>query len=62
MGWKSTVDISRDEAIRLIHKRLNNIDELSNEELSEMLGSIGYGDDVGLKYLGCNFYVTDKEK
>ena len=62
MGWKSTKDINRDKAIKLIHKRLNDIDELSNDELSEILTAVGYGDNVDLKYLGCNFTVTDKEE
>ena len=60
MGWKSTIDISRDKAIKLIHKRLNDIDELSNDDLSLMLEAIGYGDNTDLKYYGCNFYITDK--
>ena len=58
MGWKSTVDISRKEAMRLIHGR---IDELSDRDLADVLETMGFGDDTNLPYYGHNFFVIDKE-
>lgn len=56
MGWKSTKQLTRTEAIELIEERLY---QASNEELSDALEGIGYGDNLDLKYHGCNFTVTD---
>lgn len=61
MGWKSTIDITREEAIRLIFERLSNVHTLSNDELGDLLESVGYGDTVGIGYYGFNFNVIDKE-
>ena len=58
MGWKSTVTISRQEAIELILKRGNSLNELTNDELSDRVGDL-YGDDPNLEYYGANFYVSD---
>lgn len=62
MGWKSTVDISRAEAKRLIMQKLVMLDDLTNKELVEMVELLGYGDNVDLPYYGHNFFVTDDEK
>ena len=59
MGWKSTVNITRDEAIRLIFEKLGYGNKLSNSELSDLVESLGYGDDINLPYFGHNFIVTD---
>ena len=59
MGWKSTVDITRDEAIRLIFTKLSYTYKMSNSELEDMVESLGYGDDTHLPYYGHNFNVTD---
>ena len=56
MGWKSTKTITRDEAIRLIEQRLY---ECTNDEISNALEGVGYGDNVDLSYYGCNFTVVD---
>lgn len=60
MGWKSTRDIEKSEAIRLIFERLSQVHKLSNDELSDILEALGYGDDINLPYYGYNFWVVDK--
>jgi len=57
MGWKSTVDITRAEAKRLIMQKLLNIDEMTNTELADMVEDLGYGEKAGLEYYGHNFLV-----
>ena len=57
MGWKYTTDISREKAIQLIKERVLDLSSLSNEELSEALEGLGYGDDSKLPYYGSNFNV-----
>lgn len=59
MGWKSTIDISREEAIALIAKR-TGYKELNNEQLADLLDELGYGDDIELPYYGYNFNVIEK--
>jgi hypothetical protein len=61
MGWKSTIDISRTEAKRLIIQKLAMLDELTNRELEDMVEELGYGDDTNLNYYGYNFNVVDDE-
>ena len=61
MGWKSTIDISRTEAKRLIMQKLTMLDGLTNEELEDIVGELGYGDDANLQYYGYNFNVIDDE-
>ena len=58
MGWKSTIAISRRQAIRLIK---NKLEESSNQELEDTLENIGYGDNVELSYFGHNFRVLDTD-
>lgn len=43
MGWKSTVSISINEAKRLILERVDFLDSLTNEELSDILNSWLWG-------------------
>ena len=59
MGWKSTIDITRAEAKRLIMQKLINIDQMSDRELADMVEELGYGEDAELEYYGYNFIVTD---
>ena len=61
MGWKSTIDITRNEAKRLIIQKLAMLDELTNKELEDMVEELGYGDDTNLQYYGYNFNVVDDE-
>ena len=57
MGWKSTLELTRKEAIELI---LNNIDTMSNDELSFML-SAGFGENLNLPHYGRNFRVHNND-
>ncbi len=54
MGWKATKELTREEAIKLI---LSRAIDLSNDELSNVLESMGYGDNPDLNYYGYNFYI-----
>tara|TARA_R110000772_G_scaffold53327_1_gene122138 strand:- start:289 stop:471 length:183 start_codon:yes stop_codon:yes gene_type:complete len=60
MGWKSTIDITRAEAKRLILQKLVNLDEMSNRELANMVEELGYGEEADLEYYGYNFNVSDE--
>lgn len=59
MGWKSSKQISRNEAILLITERALSA---SNEELELALVNLGFGDDMNLPHYGYNFSVVDKVK
>jgi len=61
MGWKSTIEINRDEAKRLITKKLLPLDHLSNKELENMIERMGYGEGIELEYYGYNFIVVDND-
>lgn len=60
MGWKSTIEISRTEAKKLILEKLMSLDNLSNKELENMLEELGYGDNINLPYYGYNFNIVDE--
>lgn len=64
MGWKSTMDLDRKEAIRLIMaaQEKTPFDEMTNDQLEEQLYAHGYGDDDALPYYGYNFSVQDELK
>lgn len=51
MGWKSTINLTREEALARIEEALTLIDlhNLSNERLSEIL-EILQGDEEGANY------------
>jgi len=57
MGWKSTKEISRIKAIELLSERIYSA---SDEELSNALESLGFGEESFLPYYGYNFCVTDE--
>jgi hypothetical protein len=59
MGWKSTVDITRAEAISLIMSQLLLLNDKTDSELEDMLYDMNFGDDLNLPYYGHNFNVTD---
>ena len=62
MGWKSTLDLSREDAIRLIMAAQTRtpFDEMTNLELEEQLYAYGYGDDMSLPHYGYNFSVMNE--
>ena len=57
MGWKATIDITRDKAIKMI---MDYAFSLSDSELEELLERIGFGDDLNLPCLGYNFNITNE--
>ena len=59
MGWKSTIDITREEAKELIIKKILDFDGMSDSQLANMVEQLGYGDDPELDYYGRNFIVTN---
>ena len=59
MGWKSTIEITREEAKRLIAKKTLDLDAYGNGHLEDMVESLGYGEDPDLEYFGHNFIVVD---
>ena len=62
MGWKSTVDITREQAIGLANKELAKkiaeIYTMSDTELEDLLEQLGYGETQGMEYFGHNFNIT----
>ena len=63
MGWKSTITITREEAISAIITAMTKTEakfsQMSNEQLSEKMEELGIGDDLDLPYFGHNFSVED---
>lgn len=61
MGWKSTIELTRKEAIQAIMVSLNETpyDEMSNEELEKLMYKLDIGDDFNKPYYGHNFRVSD---
>jgi hypothetical protein len=64
MGWKSTKTITRKEAISAIINSLDKTpyDDMSNEELENMMYELNIGDDIKLPYYGYNFWIFDTEE
>ena len=59
MGWKSTLTISREEAIAAIMVEMSKLYQKSNEELDVVMRDL-FGDDVDKPYYGHNFDVVDE--
>ena len=64
MGWKSTIEISREEAIRLIKSRASDdfFRAIKNRDLELMVEDMGFGDNPDLPYFGHNFFVVNEVK
>ena len=62
MGWKSTIDISRAEAIDAIREDFFKLDKKTNNELAVILMALGFGDDTEKKWYGHNFCVLNDDK
>lgn len=62
MSKKSIVEITRDEAIRLIKSKstINFFDDLFNRDLEYIIEDIGYGDNPDWEYYGNIFFVVNK--
>lgn len=63
MGWKSTIEITRKEAIQAIISSLDKTpyDEMTNEELESLMYELSIGDDLNKPYYGHNFIVRNSE-
>lgn len=59
MEWKSRMNIKREEAITLIFRKLSTVHTMNDEQLCDLLESLGYGDDSNLPYYGYNFNISD---
>jgi hypothetical protein len=61
MGWKSTIELTRREAINVIMESLDKTpyDEMTNEELEDMMYGLNIGDDINKPYFGHNFTIID---
>jgi len=64
MGWKSTIQLTRYEAIQAIMNCIDRtpFDSMSNAELEEVMYRMGMGDDTSLPYYGHNFDIVNKEE
>lgn len=64
MGWKSTLYLSRRDAINAIIGCLDKtpFDEMTNSELTDMMSNLGIGSNVDQPYYGCNFIVEDDDQ
>ena len=62
MGWKSTVDITREQAISLatkeLAKKIGEIHTMSDNQLEDFLEELGYGEIQGMDYFGHNFRIS----
>lgn len=65
MGWKSTIEITRQEAIFAIVNALKDktpYSDMTNEELENMMYELNIGDELGLPYFGHNFIIKNTEE
>ena len=61
MGWKSTIDITRTQALALVMDYALQCGNLSDSELEDLLETLGYGDDPKLPYVGHNFNIVKQQ-
>ena len=61
MGWKSTVDITRTQALALVMDYAFQCSKLSDSELEDLLEHLGYGDNTNLPYFGHNFNIINQQ-
>ncbi len=64
MGWKSTIEISRRDAIKAIMESLDKTpyDEMTNDQLDDLMSGLNIGDDIDKPYYGYNFIIRDTEE
>ena len=63
MGWKSTIEITREEAIAAIINAMDRtpFDKMSDDELTDMMAGLGIGDNIDLPYCGHNFWIITEK-
>lgn len=64
MSWKSTITITRHDAIITIMNCIDKtpFDEMTNEELEKVMYRMGFGDESCLPYFGHNFTIVNDEQ
>ena len=66
MGWKSTLTLTRGEAISAILEELAKIHPINNQQVSnaylENMMDAMFGDDAERPYYGHNFLVVDSKE
>lgn len=64
MGWKSTMEITRRQAISAIMQAIDKTpyDDMTNEQLEDMMDRLGIGEDFDKPYYGHNFIVRDTQE
>ncbi len=58
MGWKSTITITREEAIKAIQESFLDFNNLSNSELEQLMYKLSIGEEPGKPYFGHNFNIV----
>lgn len=61
MGWKSTIDITRTQALALVMDYAFQCGNLPDSELEDLLENLGYGDNTNLPYFGYNFNIIKQQ-
>lgn len=63
MGWKSTIKLTRKEAIQAIISSFDKTlyDEMTNEQLEQVMYQLNIGDDLKKPYYGHNFIICNSE-
>lgn len=61
MGWKSSIQITRKEAIDAIMKSIDTTpyDHMTNQQLEEIMYQLDIGDDLNKPYFGYNFRIVN---
>ena len=64
MGWKSTIEITRKEAIKAIIDSIDKtpFDEMSNSDLEALMYDLSIGSEFNKPYYGYNFIINDDIK
>ena len=50
MGWKSTIDLTREEAEDILRAKIDDISSCSDEQLEEAIEDIRGGEEHGYNY------------
>jgi hypothetical protein len=64
MGWKSTIEISREESIKLIQSKMSDevFKSMLNRDIEYIMEDMGFGDNPDWEYFGHNFFVVNEVK
>ena len=64
MSLKSTIEISREEAIKLIQSKMSDevFKSMLNRDIEYMMEDMGFGDNPDWEYFGHNFFVVKQVK